>query len=261
MEPWIGQRWAIGAIVAVVTGMLFLTLHLELNRSLGFFYPPVRLPMLSMLWIVLCGFLLQQYRLRPSDGMLSLLMLFVVVLIAKLFAYDIAAWHLNPAMCYGGDYSFLEAGMRLLDFSAIIAFLCCGYYLLTGNADARSAGVFLGIAAVALLFVFATLEVNTFLTFFAEGSQAGGVSILWSLFALALITAGIWRDVRAIRYVGLALFAIVASKVLFSDLVHLDKLYRIIAFIVLGGLVLSGSFVYIKYRPVLMSVKNKGTAE
>ena len=124
--------------------------------------------------------------------------------------------------------------MRLLDFGAIIAFLGCGYYLLAGNDNARTAGVVFGCAAVALLFVFSTLEVNTFLYHYVPGLRAGGVSILWSMFALALIIGGIWKDVRAIRYVGLALFAVVAWKVLFSDLARLEQLYRIIAFIVLG---------------------------
>jgi uncharacterized membrane protein len=146
--------------------------------------------------------------------------------------------------------------MRLLDFGAIIAFLGCGYYLLAGRDHSRSAGVIFGLAALALMFVFTTLEVNTFLYHFVPGLRAGGVSILWSIFALSLILAGIWKDTRTLRYVGLALFAVVAWKVLFSDLARLEQLYRIIAFIVLGLLVLSGSFVYLKYRPTL-TAKNK----
>ena len=46
----------------------------------------------------------------------------------------------------------------------------------------------------------------------------------------------------------MALFAIVAWKVFFVDLERLDQFYRIVAFIVLGILVLCGSFVYLKYR-------------
>ncbi len=74
------------------------------------------------------------------------------------------------------------------------------------------------------------------------------MSILWSLFAIGCLLGGIWKHVRALRYAALALFAIVGWKVLFSDLVRLDPLYRIIAFIILGVLVLCGSFIYLKYR-------------
>jgi hypothetical protein len=217
-----------------------------------FFYPPLRLPVLSLLWIALCIFVLRQYRRRPSDVLLGILALSVAGLLLKLFCIDLIAWHIVPTTyCYAGEYSFLEAGMRLLDFGAVIAFLACGYYLMTGKSNARNQGVVFGSMALALLFVFSTLEVNTFLEHFVTGSEAGGVSILWSVFALGLITFGMWRGVRAVRYVGLALFAVVAWKVLFRDLVALDQLYRIVAFIVLGLLVLSGSFVYLKYRPAL----------
>jgi uncharacterized membrane protein len=78
--------------------------------------------------------------------------------------------------------------------------------------------------------------------------EAGGVSIVWSLFALALIFRGIARNIALVRYVGLALFAVVAWKVFFNDLAELDQFYRIVAFIVLGILTIAGSFAYLKYR-------------
>ena len=133
----------------------------------------------------------------------------------------------------------------------------CGYYLLAGNASARTAGIVFGSAALVLLFVFSTLEVNTFLYHYVPGLRAGGVSILWSVFALALISAGIWKDVRAIRYAGLALFAVVAWKGPLCrprparpDLSH----HRLHCF---GILVLSGSFVYLKCRPVLAAKRKE----
>jgi uncharacterized membrane protein len=51
-----------------------------------------------------------------------------------------------------------------------------------------------------------------------------------------------------VRYLGLGLFAIVVWKVFFLDLSQLDQIYRIVAFLLLGILVLAGSFVYLKYR-------------
>ena len=101
-----------------------------------------------------------------------------------------------------------------------------------------------------LLFVYTTLEFNTFLYSFVPNLRPGGISILWSLFALGMIITGIAKNEQQLRYLGLGLFAVVTCKVFFNDLARLDQLYRIIAFIVLGGLVLSGSFVYLKYRQV-----------
>ena len=50
-----------------VVAMLFLYLHLELNRTVRCLYAPLRLPVLTLLWIAMCGYLLVLYAaaLRP----------------------------------------------------------------------------------------------------------------------------------------------------------------------------------------------------
>ena len=253
---WVRDRWAVQAIVAVVAGMLFLYLHLELGRTFLYFYPPLGMPVLSLLWIALCIFLLREYRLQPNEVLLGLLMLFVAGLVVKLFVFDLAGWQVieldalcrRPLLLQHGRNAI--AGFRRHHSLPLWRVLHAFRQL-----DARPASVIFGATALALLFVFTTLETNTFLWHYVPGLRAGGVSILWSIFALALIVAGIWRDTRILRYVGLALFAVVAWKVLFMDLARLDQFYRIIAFLVLGALVLSGSFVYLKYRPVLVAIK------
>lgn len=248
MANWVRDRWAIRAAMIGVVAMLFVFLHLELNRSFLYLCPALRLPVLSLLWIALCGFLVYEYLARPSQFVLNVLVIFVAAMVVKLFVFDLPSWQVAGMMVYGGHYSFLEAAMRLLDFGAIIAFLCFGFRLLAGDVRAKLAGQVLGCAALALLFVFLSLEVNTFLGQYLEGLRPGGVSILWSLFAVGLLLAGIWKNLSALRYVALVLFSVVAWKVFFSDLAHLDQIYRIVAFAVLGVLVLSGSFIYLKYR-------------
>lgn len=261
VAPWLGCRGAVGAAFAVVVGMLFVALHFELNRSLLYFFPPLRLPAISLLWIVLGAFLLRQFLVRKNAVWLPLLMFCAAGVLVKLFCIDLPWWSVTDDMRYAGAaYSFLDGAMRLLDFGAIIAFLAAGGYGLsaaTGHKNAPPLGKVFGTLAVALLFVFLSLEVNTFLHYYVPGFQAGGVSILWSLFALAFIVQGMWRDRRAVRYAGLALFAVVAWKVLFNDLAQLDPLYRIIAFVILGALVLCGSFMYLKYRPAAASHKKE----
>lgn len=268
MRDWVRERWAVRAAVAVALGMLFVYLHLELNRTFGFLYEPLRLPVLTLLWLAFCVYLLYEYLATASgatDGrgftnvLLAVLMLFVGGVLVKLFFFDLPAWELTGRFLYGGDY-FRDAGFRLLDFGAMIAFFVLAFTWLSGSAQsrrdesggaqARQVGVLLGAAGVGLLFIFLTLELNTFLHVYREGLRYGGISILWSLFALGLILGGIWKNVRPLRFVGLALFALVAWKVFFVDLARLEQLYRIIAFVVLGIIVLSGSFVYLKYRQV-----------
>ena len=110
-----------------------------------------------------------------------------------------------------------------------------------------------GWLALGLAFVFLTLELNTSLSQFVPTLRAGGISILWSLFALGLIVAGIHKHAGALRFTGLGLFTVVGFKVFFSDLANLDQFYRIVAFILLGILILSGAFLYLKYRQTFAS--------
>ena len=91
--------------------------------------------------------------------------------------------------------------------------------------------------------------------------RAGGISILWSLFALGLIVGGIHKKAGALRFTGLGLFTVVGFKVFFSDLANLDQFYRIVAFILLGVLILCGAFLYLKYRQTFasgMATKDQG---
>jgi uncharacterized membrane protein len=249
MAEWVRQRWAVRATMAGVAAMLFVFLHLELNRTFFYLFPPMRLPVLTLLWIAMCVFLLFEYLTRPASLLLGILAAFGCGLLAKLFLFDLPSWNLiHEVMLYPGDYSFLEAAMRLLDFGVIIAFLGLAFGLLQREAQARIAGRLSGGCALALLFIFLTLELNTFLACYVPDFRAGGVSILWSLFAIGMLLFGIWNDLQALRYTALALFTLVVWKVFFSDLARLDQIYRIVAFLVLGALVLCGSFIYLKYR-------------
>jgi uncharacterized membrane protein len=252
MAQWIRDRWAIRASIICVAVVALLFLHLELNRTFLYLFPPVRLPVLSLLWVAACCLLLYEYLPDRNPAVLGLLCVFACVLLGKLFLIDLPSWRAD-FMFYPGPYSFLEAGMRLLDFAAIIAFLLLGFRVLTGDIKAQAARQVSGALALVLLFIFLTLEVSSFLATFMPGFQGGGVSILWSAFALGCLLPGIWKDIRVLRYSALGLFAVVAWKVFFSDLVQLDQIYRIIAFTILGVLVLSGSFIYLKYRSTFAS--------
>ena len=249
MTEWIRDRWVIRGAVGVVVGLLFLFLHLELNRTFVYLFPVGRLPVLSLLWCVLLGFLLYEYLARPNSFLSWLLVVAAAMIIGKLLLFDLPSWRVHD-MIYDGGYVPLEAAMRLLDFGFIIALLAAGFHLLTGDSRVTVERWLFGWAALALLFLFLTLELNTFLSIYVPGLRAGGISVLWAAFALGLVLSGILWGMAPLRYVGLALFAIVAAKVFFSDLAQLDKLYRIVAFAVLGVIVLCGSFVYLMFRQV-----------
>jgi uncharacterized membrane protein len=71
------------------------------------------------------------------------------------------------------------------------------------------------------------------------------VSVLWGLYALALLTGGIWKEARTLRLTGLALCVVVVVKVFRVDLAAMPTIYKAIAFMIVGVLLLLGSFAYL----------------
>lgn len=264
----IPANWAPPALLLLAGGILFLYLHLELNRSIGFAYAPLKLPILTLLWLGLCGVLLSvaisqesqhaaaiegdredfAAESRTRQFFMSAVVVAMAVLLIKLIVVDVPSWALNTQFLYHGDYSYRDGMLRLLDFGSIVAFFGGASLIVSYKSREIQAAIIFAVCSMGVLLAFLTLELNTFLFAFLPGMRPGGVSILWSIFAFSWLLRGIWRNVRPLRYAGLTLFTIVILKVFFRDLAELDQFYRIIAFIVLGVVVLAGSFIYLKYK-------------
>jgi hypothetical protein len=253
VPQWVRTPWAVRCSVILAVGMAFLFLHLELNRSMGYLFAPCRMPVLTLLWLGMCLLLLYEYLADETQAILVVLALFVAGVLGKLLIFDLPFWGLQESFVYHGEYSFLDALMRLIDFGATAAFFLLAFSLLSGSKRPAQIAQAAGWLALSLAFMFLTLELNTFLSQFVPALRAGGISILWSVFALGLIVVGIQKKAGALRFTGLGLFTIVGFKVFFSDLANLDQFYRIIAFILLGILILSGASLYLKYRQTFAS--------
>jgi uncharacterized membrane protein len=77
--------------------------------------------------------------------------------------------------------------------------------------------------------------------------RGAGLSILWTLYALGLMTLGLIRRRPAWRYGAMLLFGITVAKVLVVDLSALDAVARILSFIVVGAVLLVASFAYARF--------------
>jgi uncharacterized membrane protein len=240
--------WAGRVCVALAMGLMLVYLNLELYRTIGFFYAPAMWPVLTLLWLAFCGWLLSEALRAESETGFVVLILALVLVVAKLLIVDLSSWGISAGFYYAEPYSVRDAIMRLVDFGAVAGFFGAAYALVAARRRNAEAKTVFASSALAVLFVYTTLELNTYLHSYLDGMRYGGISILWSVFALSFLLVGILRNLRPLRYAGLTLFAVVAYKVFFVDLAQLDSFYRIIAFIVLGLLVLAASFVYLKFR-------------
>lgn len=249
-------------LFASMLGLALIYLHLEVSHTVGFAYMAARNATLTLLWLAGCGVLAYTWAKTKNEILFPVLVVATTLVVGKVLFYDVAiGWRLNNRMLYSGPYSFRDALMRLIDFTAVTGFLIAGFAFLRGRGSYESIRKLLVIASVAMLFIYSTLEVNSFLFTFYRGSRYGGVSILWAIFALAMILVGIIRGIREPRYVGLGLFTIVSLKVFLVDMNQLDPIWRIVAFVVLGVILLIGSFVYLKHRERFTTKLGEGKSE
>jgi uncharacterized membrane protein len=75
-------------------------------------------------------------------------------------------------------------------------------------------------------------------------AQELALSMLWLVWALVLLGAGLWKKSEAIRWQALVLLGVVIVKVFLFDLSFLEKFYRIVSFLLLGLALMLISFYY-----------------
>jgi uncharacterized membrane protein len=71
-----------------------------------------------------------------------------------------------------------------------------------------------------------------------------GVSALWAVVGLALLSIGLWRDSRNFRIGGLVLFGIALAKLFLYDLSALSAMARALSFLGVGLVLLLAAFLY-----------------
>jgi len=136
---------------------------------------------------------------------------------------------------------------------AVAAVLCVGIAALIVSqlvelVDVRL--VLLGVGSVAILYAVSLTIVDLVQGDAAEPSQSAQValSMFWGVVALVAIVVGLARDVRELRYGGLALLGLSVAKVFAYDLCELDSLYRVLSFIPIGIVLLVGAYAYQRVR-------------
>lgn len=107
-----------------------------------------------------------------------------------------------------------------------------------------------------LLFALVNLEVADFFTpigefvrfeFSGNFGRDMTYTIAWSLFALALVAAGLGRRWVASRRAGLVLLAVALAKLFLHDLARLDQLYRIGALAGVAVVAIAASVLYQRF--------------
>jgi uncharacterized membrane protein len=79
-----------------------------------------------------------------------------------------------------------------------------------------------------------------------------GLSALWGMYSAALLVVGVAFKQQWARYLGLATFGLTVMKMVTVDLWQLEVLQRTIAFVGLGVLMIGCSFMYNRFRGLIV---------
>jgi hypothetical protein len=159
-------------------------------------------------------------------------------------SYAIAAlvfWRSWTTNFYAPE-SFAGMPGRILTGAFVIACFYAAQLLIPrkaadGNGIERHARLFYSLLATVLLAVLLFYEVS--------GSM---LTVAWGIEGVALLIAGFPLSDRVFRISGLTLFLVCVLKLFLYDLRHLETMYRILSFIVLGIMLVSVSWIYTRFH-------------
>lgn len=235
-----------------IGGLLFLTLtaewlfHCEYNLSVK--------PMLYFLrnQTLIFALAVLFFVIRPlcPEGFLSRIFAVLVALFGSAFTVIAFYWFYDSSFMIFLNLPFI---ITLLFVLALAASGLLLYRLRDDEPDAEGFAVFFGLSVVFILWILITEQVWFYFYYagiFAEPMPNWRflahmyISIAWAVYGALLMIIGFWRNIRILRYLALALFALLLFKVFFWDTRTVKQVYRIAAFFATGLTLVGISYLY-----------------
>ena len=85
-----------------------------------------------------------------------------------------------------------------------------------------------------------------------QNIQQLSLSGIWIFYSIFMLIIGIWKRMKLLRLLSIAFFGITIIKVFIFDLSFLETLYRIFSFIALGLILLTVSYLYQRYKNIIL---------
>ncbi len=152
---------------------------------------------------------------------------------------------------------FLANSRMLAGSSIIAAAYLTSVMLRRGSGALRSdekdiAAVLIGLANLFAL-VFVSVDLWDFVgrVFASSGTvsaQQLSLSLFWAVYALTMVSVGMWKRSRPVRLFAMGLLYVSIFKVFLLDLNGLKQPYKIVSFLVLGVILLVISLLYTRFE-------------
>ncbi|MFD2288462.1 DUF2339 domain-containing protein [Pedobacter petrophilus] len=148
--------------------------------------------------------------------------------------------------------SSFNIGIRYLSiaFFALLIFQC--YKLMkSGLLNIDSKIMFDSLIYISLLWIISSELINILSLSGLTDSYKLGLSMVWGIYSLFLISIGIAKNKKHLRIGAMVLFVITLVKLFIYDMAYLSTISKTIVFVSLGILLLIISFLYNKYKHLI----------
>lgn len=187
-----------------------------------------------------------------ANIIINFLVLFTFLTGGLLMLSELRDAYLDPS----GSHFKVSAGSLLVRYVAFIAlgiFLYYNYLLCnTSILGKKLTTTFHYVLCVIILWLLSSELLHLLALSGLKSGYKLGLSILWGSYSLILIAIGIWKNKKYIRFGAIALFGITLLKLFFYDITQLNTIAKTIAFVALGALLLIISFLYNKYKHLII---------
>ena len=147
-----------------------------------------------------------------------------------------------------------------LQFTRYISYAFLGFLLYTTNRSlfTLKTGQTLKKWSILLMHAIVLILLSNELVYLFSAGHSGnvviktGISILWGVYSFFLILLGFRRKRKILRLAGIFLFLVTLVKLFIFDLMNISTLGKMIVFIALGVLLLIISFVYQKFKNIIL---------
>lgn len=144
----------------------------------------------------------------------------------------------------GLAFTPIPSAVAIVNYRVIVWLIMIGATALIAKWN-KNISTFFTYIALSLGFFLIYSEINIFLPVMSLKELI--LSLSWLIYAVILLSLGIWRNTKPFRYFAIGTISLVIFKIFLFDLTFLGQLHRIISFIGLGSILLLASYIYQRY--------------
>lgn len=219
----------------------------------------------SFLYFIILSFLnikiIKSKMLGEMNLVINTIVLFVFLILGLYQLSELRESYLYQTATEIYSKSVFNIGMRYVSFAFVGLMLVAIYnYIIQDflKPIAFNMRVFFDLLlCITLIWIVSSELINWMDVMRHAESYKLGLSILWGLSALLLISLGIWKKKKHLRIIAIVLFGTTLLKLFFYDIRDLDTISKTIVFVTLGILLLIISFLYNKYKLIISDDNNE----